>query len=259
MRRVTWTLTTFAGRRLLLLGSMAGALAACSPASPPARERGAMPDQRYEKCTPCVVRIAPRKPDYSIHMDVVANAVDDTVVTALRVHAVGDSARTAQRLPVSGDLPGGAAGRQLVVADLDRDGYADLALSTGQGMVNAYYDYWLFDPGRNRFVPLGNYPSLARVGNTGELATFERDGCCSYAQRRYRLTGGKLTLVHSDVAGPAGSDTIVRVVDARSGARMIQVCREAIVRRDPAREEPLDTVPSPTRCPAELAPGQPSR
>jgi hypothetical protein len=248
-----------AAARRVRLAALAVSLAACGPQSPPAGEPGAMPEQRFEKCAPCVVRIAPRLPEYTVFMDVVANAVDDSVVTALRVYAASDSARTAQRLPVSEDLFGGAVGQHLVAADLNRDGYADLGLSTGQEMVNSYFDYWLFDPGGKRFVPLGNYPSLERVGNTGELATFERDGCCTYARRRYRFTGGKLTLVRSDVSEPASSDTIVRVVEAREGNRMVPVCREAIVRRDPAREEPRDTVPAPTRCPAELAPGETSR
>lgn len=258
MSRVTWNAAAGRDLRPLRLAVLAISLAACSPPSPPAGERGAMPGQRFEECAPCVVRIAPRL-EYTVYMDVVANAVDDSVVTALRVHAVGDSARTAQRLPVSEELPGGAVGQQLVAADLNGDGYADLALSTGQGMVNSYYDYWLFDPGRSRFVPLGNYPSLERVGNTGEIASFERGGCCSYAQRRYRFTGGTLTLVHSDVTEPASADTILRVVEARKGNRMVPLCREAIVPRDPAREEPRDTVPAPTRCPAELGPGQASR
>lgn len=58
---------------------------------------------------------------------------------------------------------------------------------------------------------------------------------------------------------PASADTIVRVVEAREGDRMVPVCREVIVRRDPAREERRDTVPAPTRCPAALGPGQTSR
>ncbi|HEY0037877.1 MAG TPA: hypothetical protein VGB66_14370 [Longimicrobium sp.] len=162
---------------------------------------------------------------------------------------------------MSDHLRRGASGLELIAEDLDRDGYADLALSTAQGMVNLYYDYWRFDSRGGHFVALGNYPVLERVGNTGELATFERGSCCTYARHRYHFAGDTLVRVHSDVTDYAavGSNSIVRVVQVRRGDGMHPLCREAILNRDSADEERSDTIAAPTRCPAELAADQPSR
>ncbi len=179
------------------------------------------------------------------------NAAEDSVVTALRVRPADAPQQAEQCLSVSETAGGMAVGQEIYTEDLNRDGYMDLALSTGRGLVNHYYDYFLFDPSRKRFVPTGNHPVLDRVADSDEFTTFERNGAASYTQHRYRVAGNRMVRVASDISEPrpTGSDSVVRVVTVLRGGVMKAICREMIVSSGSGPSSGSDTIPAPTRCP----------
>ena len=74
-------------------------------------------------------------------------------VTGETVGVFDQTGRLVQSLPIEGEAPDGHDTRHFaIVEDMDFDGHPDVRVLLSQGMVNCYYDCWLWRPRENAFV-----------------------------------------------------------------------------------------------------------
>lgn len=83
------------------------------------------------------------------------------------------------------------------VVDLNFDNYNDLGFMTARAMVNFRFDYWRYDPQKEKFVSLGNHPLLDPNPKKEQLTTFTRGGHAGmlHERRTYRPSGDSLAVV----------------------------------------------------------------
>jgi hypothetical protein len=123
--------------------------------------------------------------------------------------------------------------------DINFDGYDDLMLKVDQGVANAYAVYWLFDPQKTGWIPLGRYPILQLDREKKRLKSFERGGYGGriYQRNEYEFRGLKPVLVRSErqtlVRAP---DRFRRTISERKGARM-RIVKQQIVSGSAAMPE----------------------
>jgi hypothetical protein len=88
--------------------------------------------------------------------------------------------------------------RWVFLADANFDGYPDLWVIQGLGMVNTSYSLELFDPRTQTFVPMPEFEPLSnpRVDTRNRrITTFDRGGCCSHTEASWRWRDARLEMV----------------------------------------------------------------
>lgn len=164
--------------------------------------------------------------------------VDSIVVTA--------GGRRVQTLrPRENLVPPDARLERVSTIDLDFDGYADLALLSTLGMANSRSEYWRFDPRMRRFVPAGEFETLAPDSAAREHTTFNRGGHAGrlWTAARHRWVDGRLlTVAEEEQALHEDGERYVRIVRRRQDGKMVEAGRttleDADLRAGPSWMEP---------------------
>jgi hypothetical protein len=89
--------------------------------------------------------------------------------------------------------------------DINFDGWQDLLLMTQQGATNAKAQYWLYNPAKDRFTSLGEFPMFSLNTRLKQLSTYESNGPAglSFDRRIYTIENYQLVLLTRDVQAPA--------------------------------------------------------
>jgi hypothetical protein len=109
------------------------------------------------------------------------------------------------------------------VVDLNFDNYNDLGFMTARAMVNFRFDYWRYDPKKEKFVSLGNHPLLDPNPKKEQLTTFTRGGHAGmlYEKRAYRPSGDSLAMVRrvqqEHLRNEGETDLYLRTTEERIG------------------------------------------
>lgn len=145
----------------------------------------------------CELQLAEGKKPLRLEFVTHAVARDEIVIRQIKLHHGGDKTQAlsvADMTPVFSDDSIPLYGR-----DLNGDGYTDIWLVTDRGSANSYALYWLFDPAKQSFVPLGRHPWLS-LQQDGSLKAWERHGHAGriYTKSRYRLEAMQLRLVEQE-------------------------------------------------------------
>lgn len=133
-----------------------------------------------------------RSNDYAVRIR--SERVDEKErrLESLRV-TIGD--RT-QILEISPDttMIEGDRGR-VVFEDINFDDIPDLGVTTSFGVANLFLDYWVYEPGRQRFRFVGNYARLTPDRAERTLHSQIRINAVEYERRTYRWNEGRLIKV----------------------------------------------------------------
>lgn len=97
-----------------------------------------------------------------------------------------------------------------VIADMNFDGYSDVAIQCGPLVRNVYYHHYLFDPKLGRFVPseeLDRIPNARFDPKARTIASYVSGGCCQHAGTFYAWRDGTLESVriedHDNLVEPS--------------------------------------------------------
>lgn len=186
------------------------------------------PPSYVKDCRPCKFSpggdVSPYSFTFELKVKGSARSVEAITVTG------GGSA--AQTLPVTGMEPIGEADSFFFGGvDINFDGYLDLVLVLDQGGANSHAAYWIFDPEKKTFKPLGTYPTFTVDKEKQQLTTYVRGGFAglSYDSRAYKFLHQKLTLVREEKQDPtADPDVFLKVVRERVRGAMKTVKSEKI-------------------------------
>lgn len=157
-------------------------------------------------------------------------------VTAIRARAAeGDGEEQALRVPEDVSHAILEPGSRLSVEDVDFDGYGDLAFLAESAQANSWSDYWRFDPGSRRFLPLGRFPTLERDTAARVLSSYQRGGHGGrlFTASRYGWSGGRLVEVRreaqewDDAAG-----RYVHVVSELRDGRLVETGRTPLAEEE---------------------------
>jgi hypothetical protein len=88
--------------------------------------------------------------------------------------------------------------RWVFLADANFDGYPDIWVIQGLGMVNTSYSLELFDPRTQSFVPMPEFEQLSspRVdARSRRITTFDRGGCCAHTEATWRWRDARLEMI----------------------------------------------------------------
>src|SRR6266446_1820449 len=127
-----------------------------------------------QDCQPCRFRPAAGMSEVSLVFHLRTLAGGERVVEEIVVQQAGQDI---QRLPVP-EMEPVLPGESFIFdeQEINFDGYNDLALAVARGIANTYAMYWLFDPSRGRFTPVGRYPWLTVDAIHKRLSAYERGG-----------------------------------------------------------------------------------
>jgi hypothetical protein len=212
-----------------------GALAACSRAdSPPARTADAAADSASAPAAEAAapqgeagqaIRIHPTLPPHAFALHQAQPGVVDSIVVSV------DGRRVQTLHPRENQVLPDAHAERLSTIDLDFDGYADLALLSYVAMANSRSEYWRFDPAAHRFVPAGEFETLAPDSAAHELTHFNRGGHGGrmWTAARWRWVDTALVLVAEEEqdAVEAG-ESYVHIRRHPRGGKMVEVRRDTL-------------------------------
>lgn len=179
-------------------------------------------------CRPCTITPGGKTPAFSFTFEI---KKEERSVTA--IHVVNSSTHAKQRLTVTADMDPIQAGQKFFFGgvDVNFDGYLDVMLITSRGVANAYADYWIYDPVKASFEPLGNYPVLKIDAAKKRLSTYERGGSAGleHEAKEFAFVNGKLTVMREEKQEPTNQPGVFRkVVRERAGAGMKTVKTETV-------------------------------
>lgn len=237
--------------RAMWIAGAACALAACSGSeqasagaddSPAAESASAAPATTTAGTSGVAgdtVRIHPTLPPYGFALHGGAPGVVDSIV----VTSAGARVQTLR--PRENLLPEGTEVDRLSMADLDFDGYADLAFLSSVAMANSRSEYWRFDPRTRRFTEAGEHETLVPDSAAREHTTFHRGGHGGrlWTASRLRWVDGRLmTIAEEEQAYVDETERYVHSVrhhpEGKLGAARVDTLDEEELRAGPSWMEP---------------------
>jgi len=169
-----------AGLALLLLGATPAAGAAPDPFAAPVKD-----------CHPCHITLRPGQPALDLSF-VFAGSGDGSALAGFDITRAGGRTQQLRFDPVAvSDFPDGFI---LDTADMNFDGFSDIALTTQVAADNTDVAYWLYQPETGRFVPLrrvndGDNDTLLQQLPDHTLICHVKGSAVEWTDYHYRVSG----------------------------------------------------------------------
>ena len=182
-----------------------------------------------QDCQPCLFRAAAGVPDTFLVFQLRTLAGGERVVEEIVVQRAGQEVQRLHVPAMDPVLPDESF--IFDEQDINFDGYNDLALAVARGVANTYALYWLFDPSRGRFTPVGRYPWLTVDATRKRLFAYERggDGGMIYTATTYACTDNVLTVMRREHQERHPQGGYRKIIEERRHGRL-QVVREQKVK-----------------------------
>ena len=129
-----------------------------------------------QDCQPCMISVGQNIPPFSFYFETKLIGKNEKSIEKIHIRTAG-STETIQELQVS-DMEAVLNEDNFFfeAEDINFDDFLDIYLITAMGSANAYADYWIFNPDKNIFKYLGNFPIFTTDAPSEELKTYERLG-----------------------------------------------------------------------------------
>jgi hypothetical protein len=178
-----------------------------------------------QDCQPCMFRAAAGVPDLFLGFQIRTLDGGERIVEEILVQRTGLEVQRLRVPEMEPVLP--EASFLLDEQDINFDGYNDLALAVARGVANTYAMYWLFDPSRGRFTPVGRCPWLTVDATRKRLFAYERggDGGLIYTATTYAFRDNVLTVMRREHQERHPQGGYRKIIEERRHGRL-QVVRE---------------------------------